>query len=68
MEPVAVIADPHYHDVDYRPGVGRGPGVAFRTLADTAESTRVFNESFAALPALLDDIVATVRRGVTAAG
>jgi len=58
MEPIAVIADPHYHDVDYRPGVGRFPGVAFRTLTDTAESTRVFNESFAALPALLDDIAA----------
>lgn len=58
MEPVAVIADPHYHDVDHRPGAARGAGVAFRTLADTAESTRVFNESFAALPALLDDIVA----------
>ena len=58
MEPIAVVADPHYHDVDYRPGGGRGPGVAFRTLADTAKSTRVFNESFAAFPALLDDIVA----------
>ena len=58
MEPIAVVADPHYHDIDYRPGGGRGPGVAFRTLADTAESTRVFNESFAAFPALLDDIVA----------
>ncbi|HET9067561.1 MAG TPA: metallophosphoesterase [Amaricoccus sp.] len=58
MEPVAVLADPHFHDIDYRQGAGRGPGVAFRTLADTAESTRVFNESFVAMPALLDDIVA----------
>jgi 3',5'-cyclic AMP phosphodiesterase CpdA len=58
MEPIAVIADPHYHDVDYRPGYGRGVGVAYRSLADTAASTRVFNESFVALPALLDDIVA----------
>jgi 3',5'-cyclic AMP phosphodiesterase CpdA len=58
MESIAVVADPHFHDIDYRQGAGRGPGVAFRTLADTAESTRVFNESFAALPALLDDIVA----------
>ena len=49
-EPVAVIADPHYHDIR--------AGTAFRTLADTAESTRVFNESFAALPRLLDDIAA----------
>ena len=50
VEPVAVIADPHYHDTR--------AGTAFRTLADTAESTRVFNESFAALPRLLDDIAA----------
>lgn len=55
---VAIIADPHYHDVNYRQGVGRHKGAALRTLADTAESTRVFNESFAALPRLLDDIVA----------
>ncbi|KRA00036.1 hypothetical protein ASD64_00125 [Mesorhizobium sp. Root157] len=55
---VAIIADPHFHDVNYRQGVGRQAGAALRTLADTAESTRVFNESFAGLPRLLDDIVA----------
>lgn len=55
---LAIIADPHFHDVTCRPGAGRGPDAALRTLADTAESTRVFNESFAALPRLLDDIVA----------
>ena len=55
---VAVVADPHFHDTSHRPGVGHWPGAAFRTLADTAASTRVFNESFAAFPALLDDIVA----------
>lgn len=68
MEPVAIIADPHYHDVHYRPGVGPGQGAAFRTLADTVESTRVFNESFAALPALLDDIVARGIRLVAVLG
>jgi 3',5'-cyclic AMP phosphodiesterase CpdA len=68
VEAVALIADPHYHDVDHRPGVGRGRGVAFRTLADTAESTRVFNESFAALPALLDDIAARGIRLVAVLG
>lgn len=56
---IAVVADPHFHDVTYRPG--GGGGTAFRSLANTVESTRVFNESFAALPALLDDIV---RRGI----
>lgn len=59
---IAVIADPHFHDVNNRQGVGVGDGVAIRTLADTAASTRVFNESYAATRALLDDIV---RRGIS---
>lgn len=59
---IAVIADPHFHDVDNRQGVGRGDRVAVRTLADTNASTRVFNESFHATRALLDDIV---RRGIS---
>lgn len=67
-EAVAVIADPHYHDVDYRQGVGRRRGGAFRTLADTVDSTRVFNESHAALPALLDDIAARGIRLVAVLG
>lgn len=61
MLQVAVIADPHFHDIDNRQGVGRGDRVAVRTLAETAASTRVFNESYFALPALLDDFV---RRGI----
>ena len=56
---VAVIADPHFHDITTRPG--GGGETAFRTLADTCESTRIFNESYHALTALLDDIV---RRGI----
>ena len=56
---VAVVADPHFHDIANRPGGGE---TAFRTLADTCESTRVFNESYHALTALLDDIV---RRGIS---
>jgi 3',5'-cyclic AMP phosphodiesterase CpdA len=56
---IAVIADPHFHDITYRPG-GSGES-AFRSLADTCGSTRVFNESYPALTALLDDIV---RRGI----
>ncbi|WP_439500926.1 metallophosphoesterase family protein [Aminobacter ciceronei] len=54
---IAVIADPHFHDINYRQGVGVGEGAAIRTLADTAASTRVFNESYHATRALLDDIV-----------
>ena len=59
---IAVIADPHFHDIDNRQGVGRGDRVAVRTLDDTNASTRVFNESFHAARALLDDIV---RRGIS---
>lgn len=59
---IAVIADPHFHNIDYRQGVGVGERAAIRTLADTAASTRVFNESFHATRALLDDIV---RRGIS---
>ncbi|WP_269931267.1 metallophosphoesterase family protein [Aminobacter sp. HY435] len=59
---IAVIADPHFHDINNRQGVGVGDGVAVRTLADTAASTRVFNESYHTTRALLDDIV---RRGIS---
>ncbi|MBT1157471.1 metallophosphoesterase [Aminobacter anthyllidis] len=59
---IAVIADPHFHDINHRQGVGVGEGAAIRTLADTAASTRVFNESYHATRALLDDIV---RRGIS---
>lgn len=53
----AVIADPHFHDTSRRPGTRTGEGTAIRTLADTVASTRVFNESYQATRALLDDIV-----------
>jgi 3',5'-cyclic AMP phosphodiesterase CpdA len=58
MQKIAVIADPHFHDIARRPGGHADARPAIRTLADTVESTRVFNESYAALPALLDDVVA----------
>jgi 3',5'-cyclic AMP phosphodiesterase CpdA len=58
MTRIAVIADPHFHDVAYRAGSTRTPRAAVRSLTDTVASTRVFNESYPALPALLDDIVA----------
>lgn len=58
---IAVIADPHFHDIRRHPaGPAYGPW-AFRTFADTVASTRVFNESDAALRATLDDVV---RRGI----
>jgi 3',5'-cyclic AMP phosphodiesterase CpdA len=58
MTRLAILADPHFHDIDFDPeGAGR-PHSALRTLADSTESTRVFNESGAALRAALDDIVA----------
>lgn len=59
---IAVIADPHFHDITHRQGGWSGEGAAIRTLADTEASTRVFNESFHATRALLDDIV---RRGIS---
>jgi 3',5'-cyclic AMP phosphodiesterase CpdA len=59
---IAVIADPHFHDIANRQGSHRAPLAAVRTLADTMESTRVFNESYRALPTLLDDIVS---RGIS---
>lgn len=59
---IAVIADPHFHDITSRQGGWSGEGAAIRTLADTAASTRVFNESFHATRALLDDIV---RKGIS---
>lgn len=51
----AVIADPHFHDTDY---AGAGGAPFLRTLVDTAESTRVFNESAPAFRAALDDVAA----------
>jgi 3',5'-cyclic AMP phosphodiesterase CpdA len=68
VDAIAVIADPHFHDTDCRQGRCTGPLAAVRTLADTMESTRVFNEAFAALPAMLEDIVRRDIRLVVIAG
>lgn len=70
----AVIADPHLHDVhgDYRRGrigAARLPdGLELRTLADTVQSTRLYNESGAAFRAVLDDIAARGVRHVILVG
>ncbi len=57
---IAVIADAHFHDLyaDYGfSGVLQGDRrLTFRLLADTARSTRVFNESYFAFHHALDDI------------
>ncbi|WP_234187290.1 hypothetical protein [Shinella sp. NM-101] len=47
---IAVIADPHVHDCTWRPE-GTGLPGAIRSLAQTAASTRVFNESIPAFRA-----------------
>lgn len=50
---IAVIADPHVHDCTWRPEGTGLPGV-IRSFAQTAASTRVFNESVPAFRAALD--------------
>lgn len=57
--PVAVVADAHFHDLEGKFGQVRhvsGHGLTARSWSQTRCSTRVFNESFAALPAALDMI------------
>lgn len=69
---IAVVADAHFHDLygDYGfPGIPEsGKRVAARMLADTARSTRVFNESHGALRFTLDDIAARGIRHVVLLG
>ncbi len=69
---IAVIADAHFHDLyaDYGfPGiVQKDRRLTFRLLADTARSTRVFNESYFALHYTLDDIAARGIRHVVLLG
>ncbi len=63
MNRIAVVADIHLHDLHGGYGLidAAGTALALRTFKDTIASTRVFNESHAALLAILDDIV---RRGI----
>ena len=60
--PIAVIADAHFHDLygDYDfAGIDvGGRRMTARRLTDTVRSTRVFNESYHALRAALDEVVA----------
>ncbi len=57
MTRIALIADPHFHDLAWTPAGTDLPG-AIRSYTDTAASTRVFNESAAAFRAALDRVVA----------
>ncbi|MGI9390548.1 MAG: metallophosphoesterase family protein [Boseongicola sp.] len=62
---IAVVADAHFHDINGEYGLTASsvdlPQKPFRRLAETAKSTRVFNESHAALHYTLEDIA---KRGI----
>jgi len=70
--PIAVIADAHFHDIfgDYgTAGVTvNNRAMALRPFANTVRSTRVFNESFAALRYALEDIAGQGIRHVVLLG
>jgi len=53
---IAIVADPHHHDIHGAYGAPDLAGPRLRTLADTTASTRVFNESYPAFRAALADI------------
>ncbi|MFD2845082.1 metallophosphoesterase family protein [Paracoccus cavernae] len=57
MTKIAVIADPHVHDCSWQPE-NSGLTGAIRSFAETAASTRVFNESIPAFRAALERAVA----------
>ncbi len=69
---IAIVADAHFHDLyaDYGfPGIVQdGRRLTFRLLADTARSTRVFNESYFALHHTLADIAGRGIRHVVLLG
>ena len=69
---IAIVADAHFHDLhgDYgfADSAENGGRLAARMLADTARSTRVFNESHGALRFTLDDIAARGIRHVVLLG
>ncbi len=65
---VAVIADPHFHDVYFGRSRAQEAPEFVRTLADTLASTRVFNESELAFRSVLDEIAARDIRLVVLAG
>lgn len=73
MHRFAVVADPHYHALF--PGYAvegvtfqDRPGACLRLRQDSAESSRIFNESALALPAVLDQCAADGIRTVIIPG
>ncbi|UVC06987.1 metallophosphoesterase [Rhizobium sp. TH2] len=58
--PIAIIADAHFHDLEGDYGIASiqaaGRKLAMRPFTQVSRSTRVFNESTAALRTALDDI------------
>jgi 3',5'-cyclic AMP phosphodiesterase CpdA len=69
---VAVIADAHHHDIEGDYGFDAidvdAKRLAVRSWAETRASTRVFNESFQALPHALDEIASRGIRHVVLLG
>ncbi|OBZ93417.1 metallophosphoesterase [Pararhizobium polonicum] len=69
---VAVIADAHFHDLEGDYGFAgaqiAGQRLTVRSWVETRASTRVFNESFRALRAALDDIASRGIRHVVLLG
>lgn len=64
----AIIADAHFHPLDAEYGVQGPDGLSLRSWSDTRASTRVFNESAAALEAALERIEAMGLRDVVLLG
>ncbi|MDH3741631.1 MAG: metallophosphoesterase, partial [Hyphomicrobiales bacterium] len=65
---VAVLADPHLHDTESGEAYGLSTKDCFRSLAESAASTRVFNEGGAALARALDILAERGVRLVMIAG
>lgn len=51
---IAMIADPHFHDIHYR---GQHDGPTIRSFRDTISQSRILNESYFSLRAALDEVV-----------
>lgn len=69
---IAVIADAHFHDLygdyDFKGIETKQGNMTARRLTDTVRSTRVFNESYHALRAALDDVAKRQIRHVVLLG
>jgi 3',5'-cyclic AMP phosphodiesterase CpdA len=70
--PIAIVADAHFHDLEGDYGIAGiqagGRALAMRPFSQVARSTRVFNESAAALRTALDDVATRGIRHVVLLG